>query len=344
MWPSLPLDLFKSIIEQAKPLGLSGVKLTGGEPLVHPRIHEIIEVIRKENLRFTMETNGVLCTLGLAREMAACKNPFVSVSIDGADAETHEWVRGVAGCFEASLEGIRNLVNAGLKPQIIMSIMRRNVQQMEKVVRLAESLGAGSVKFNIVQPTARGEKMHEAGETLTIEELKELGDWAESDLSSSTNMKVIYSHPMVFRPLSKILGNNGDGCGVCGILSILGVLADGSYAMCGIGETVSELIYGHSGKSSLEDIWNNTPIINELREGLPKRLEGICGDCLMKGLCLGYCVASNYYLKKKLWAPCWYCDSTYEKGLFPGTRISPKVSCESSKNNLMRNRLCLREN
>ena len=98
----------------------------------------------------------------------------MSVSLDGSDAETHEWVRGVEGSFKAAQNGVRNLVVAGLKPQIIMSIMRQNRDQMESVVRLAESLGAGSVKFNLIQPTARGEKMHDAGETMTIDELFEI--------------------------------------------------------------------------------------------------------------------------------------------------------------------------
>ena len=142
-YPALDLDLFKSIIEQAKPMGLSGVKLTGGEPLLHPQINEILEYIQTEDLRLTVETNGVLCTAELAEKVAECKNTFVSVSLDGADSGTHEWVRGVEGCFEAALKGIGNLVEVGLRPQIIMSIMRQNKDQMESVVRLAERLGAG---------------------------------------------------------------------------------------------------------------------------------------------------------------------------------------------------------
>ncbi|MEJ2363927.1 MAG: radical SAM protein [Deltaproteobacteria bacterium] len=69
-YPALDLDLFKSIIEQAKPLGLRGVKLTGGEPLLHPKISEILEYIQTQELRLTVETNGVLCTPELAEKMA----------------------------------------------------------------------------------------------------------------------------------------------------------------------------------------------------------------------------------------------------------------------------------
>ena len=43
----LNFDLFKKILQQAKPLGLSNVKLTGGEPLLHPAINEILEFIKR---------------------------------------------------------------------------------------------------------------------------------------------------------------------------------------------------------------------------------------------------------------------------------------------------------
>ena len=78
------------------------------------------------------------------------------MSLDAPDAETHEWVRGVPGCFDAALEGVRNLVRAGLRPQIIMSVMRRNAEKMEALVKLAEKEHAESVKFNLVTPTAGG--------------------------------------------------------------------------------------------------------------------------------------------------------------------------------------------
>jgi SynChlorMet cassette radical SAM/SPASM protein ScmF len=323
-YPALDLDLFKSIIEQAKPLGLARVKLTGGEPLLHPEIKEILEYIRTEELSFAVETNGVLCTPELAQKIAACKDPFVSVSLDGADAKTHESIRGVDGCFDSALKGIRNLVEVGLSPQVIMTIMRLNKEQIEPMVRVAENLGAGSVKFNILQPTARGERLHFIGESLDIEELVDLGKWVENTLSAATGLNLYYDHPMAFQPLGKMFGQNGDGCGTCGIRGILGVLADGSYALCGIGERVHDLVFGHASKDILERVWTNTPVLQDIREELHHKLEGICGHCLMKEICLGSCLAQNYYRSKSLWEPFWFCEEAHNRGLFPETRIPPK--------------------
>lgn len=327
----LDVKLFQSIINQAKLLGLGSVKFTGGEPLMHPAIFELLEVVCNEELDLNVETNGILCTSELAEALkGASKNTFVSVSLDGADADTHEWVRGVTGSFEAALDGIRNLVHAGLKPQVIMTIMQRNKNQMEAMVRLAEQIGAGSVKFNLVQPTERGVAMHEAMETLPIEELVELGNWVEHTLSASTNIRLVYSHPLAFRPLGKMFGDKGDGWGLCGILGILGVLADGSYAWCGIGESVPELVFGHAAIKRLEKVWLETNVLENLREGFATKLEGVCAECLLKGICLGTCVAQNYYRSKSLWSANWYCEGARKAGLFPETRLKPKVVKEKN--------------
>ncbi|MCK5132538.1 MAG: SynChlorMet cassette radical SAM/SPASM protein ScmF [Candidatus Sabulitectum sp.] len=328
--PVMDIGLMQSIIEQAKPLGLAGVKLTGGEPLMHPLISDILELIHSEGLNLTIETNGILCTPVLAEQIKRSSNRLsVSVSLDGADAQVHEWVRGVPGSFDAALEGLNNLSRVGVKPQIIMSIMRRNKHQIEQVIRLAEEIGAGSVKFNPIQPTARGDAMHDALETLTIQELIELGDWVENDLSSSTPLRLHYTHPMAFRSLSRMYGDNGIGCGVCGILGILGVLAEGSYSLCGIGETVPDLVFGNAKIDRLEDVWRDCTIINELRDDFTSKIDGICGECLMNNICKAGCVAQNYYTNKSLWASYWYCEEAYEAGLFPETRLKPKSTKEN---------------
>ena len=66
-------QLFASIVDQAVPLGLVGIKLSGGEPLLHPAIVEIIQAVKARGLGITLETNGVLCTEQLARTLATAR-------------------------------------------------------------------------------------------------------------------------------------------------------------------------------------------------------------------------------------------------------------------------------
>ncbi len=211
-------------------------------------------------------------------------------------------------------------MKAGLRPQIIMSVMKRNAHQLEALVRLAEKENAESVKFNLVTPTARGKQMAKSGETLSIQELIDLGNWVENTLEPSSPLRIVYSHPTAFRPLSRLFSKPD---GRCGIFGIIGVLGNGKYALCGIGETVPELIFGHAETDRLADVWNNNRVLRDIRKGLPEDLEGICADCLMKKMCLGSCVAMNYYRSKNLFAPHWYCELAHGAGLFPSARIRP---------------------
>jgi SynChlorMet cassette radical SAM/SPASM protein ScmF len=331
-YPVLPVELFEAAIAEAKPLGLSGVKLTGGEPLLHPDIDRLLDIVRREEIGLVIESNGILLTRERVKLIALAKNAFVSISLDGADAQTHEWVRGVSGAFQGATNAVKMLAEAGLRPQVIFSLMRRNAEQVEAVIRLAEELGAASVKFNVIQPMARGEGMHERNETLSIDELMALGRHVDGVLSKRTAMRLHFGYPHAFQSLSRIA--SGSASGVCGIKGILGVLADGTYALCGVGRTVPELVFGTVGKDALATIWETHPTIVAIREGLPLRMGGICGRCLMKNRCLGSCVAQNYYRSKDIFAPFWFCEMAEEAGLFPASRMSalpePSAVCANA--------------
>lgn len=319
----LPLKDLAAIIEEALPLGLAAVKLTGGEPLLHPEIRDILEFLRSRGLALSLETNGSLCTPELAGLIAASHNPSVAVSLDGARAPTHEWIRRTPGSFAAALAGVRNLTAAGLAPQIIMTVMRRNREELEDLVRLAERLGAGSVKFNVLQPLARGREVFEAGEALPVGDLVRLGRWVETELAARTPLPLFFHQPVAFRPLSRVCSEEQGSCNCCGILGILGVLADGAYALCGIGETVPELIFGQADVTPLQTVWDTSPGLLELRQGLPRRLQGVCGRCLMKEMCLGSCLAQTYARSGSFWEPFWFCEAAEKLGLFPESRLAP---------------------
>ncbi len=188
---------------------------------------------------------------------------------------------------------------------------------MGPIVKLAQKLKAASVKFNIVQPSPRGDQLGAAGETLSLQELLELGRWVEQELAATADIPVFFSHPPAFRPLKRLITQNG-GRGTCGMLGIIGVLATGSYALCGIGSTIPELVFGHASRDKLADVWQTHPVLREIREGLPHRLGGICSECVMKATCLGVCLAQNYYQTRDLWTTVLVLPAGRGGGSFPG--------------------------
>lgn len=314
----LDYKYFQLAIDEGIPLGLSQVKLTGGEPLLHPDFLKMVDLLREKGLGLTIETNGLLLNETLARYLKEKSTlGLVSVSLDGACPETHDYFRGVKGSFEKACRAIRYLAEVGYQPQVIMSLHEDNVAEVEAVVRLAQDLGAGSVKLGIVKPTGRGGEVLNREKILDFQRQFKLGKWINTELQKRTKIMIYYHWPMAFFNLKQLFHSAGF---TCQVFNILGILASGQLAMCGIGTQVPDLCYGFLGEDNVNDIWLNHPKIVELREKFPKTLEGICARCDFRSCCLGNCVAENYYVSGQLTSPNWFCQKADEAGLFPVSR------------------------
>ncbi|HFD40187.1 MAG TPA: radical SAM protein [Anaerolineae bacterium] len=312
----VPLDYVDKAIREGKPLGLHSIKLTGGEPTLHPQFRELVNLISGAGLRIIMETNGTLIDRSLADFLAESKLSFISVSLDGADAATHDALRSVEGSFQRAVEGVRALVRVGYRPQIICTLHKGNIAQVDDVVALAEDLGCGSVKFNLIQEMGRGAQFANQ-QGLSIEECIAENQRVEREVAPRSKVDIYFDIPFAFRPLSRLL--RGD-LGHCGILTILGMLHGGELALCGIGTSVPDLVYGNIARDDLQDVWCNSPGLIELRRVIPSGLQGICSECLHRDLCLGSCVANNYHATGRLDAPYQFCAQADALGLFPASR------------------------
>lgn len=316
----ISLELLRSAIEQARPLGLSRVKLTGGEPLLHPQFSKIVDLLTDENLSVNMETNGTLMDATLAHHLKEKTNlDFVSVSIDGPSSKVHDSFRGVEGSFEEAIQGLRHLVDAGYRPQLIMSLHQGNADYVEDVVDLALELGAGSVKFNPVMRSGRGISMHEQGTALGFEKIMDLARFVRGPLQGRTSIRLILATPIALYTVSELLENGPSG--MCHVRHILGILGSGDMALCGIGQTIPELCFGNLRDTPMEEVWLSHPVLQQLRYDLDNEYPGICGRCIHAERCLTYCVAQNYQDTGRLVAPTWLCAEANEQGEFPPSRL-----------------------
>ena len=315
--PYIKLEFVEKAIREGKPLGLRSIKLTGGEPLLHPQFRELVTMIDDAGLEIIIETNGTLVDAAMAQFLKTKSQVrFVSISLDGATAETHDALRSVVGSFERAISGIVNLVDVGIHPQMICTLHKGNVSEMAGVVKLAEQLGCASVKFNHVQKVGRGEKFSN-DQGLGIPELLELYRCLEGEIVPRTGIPVYFDIPIAFFSLSQLLN---DLLGRCAVKNIMGMLSGGEYALCGIGTTVPDLIYGYVDKDDLRQIWGDAPGLIRLREQIPAHLEGICGQCIHKDICQGECIANSYHLSGKLNAAYSFCEQADTLGLFPSSR------------------------
>jgi SynChlorMet cassette radical SAM/SPASM protein ScmF len=313
-------ELLRSAVEQARPLGLSEAKLTGGEPLLHPQFVEIVDLLTAEGIRTHMETNGTLIDAALARDLREETSLwFVSVSIDGPTAGIHDPFRGVAGSFDGAVHGFRHLVDVGYQPQLIMSVHRGNVEHVTDVVELALELGAGSVKFNPVTRSGRGIAMHERDEALDVVEILELAHFVRGELQERSPIRLILSTPPALYSVGELVDWGPDQ--ECHVRHILGILGSGDMALCGIGQTVPELCFGNLEETEIREVWLRHPMLLKLREDLRGEYPGLCRDCIHAHRCLTHCVAQNYVESGQLVTPHTLCAAAHERGLFPASRL-----------------------
>jgi radical SAM protein with 4Fe4S-binding SPASM domain len=137
---------------------------------------------------------------------------------------------------------------------------------------------------------------------------------------------LLYSWPMAFYGIKRLLTGSSD---TCGIFRILGILSSGHLAMCGIGVHIPELCYGIVGVDSVKSIWVSHPSLLNLRQTLPSNLEGICRECLFRDKCYGSCVANNYQVNNSLIGSNWFCQMADDVQIFPRTRERSSGSFKS---------------
>ncbi|MBI5286563.1 MAG: hypothetical protein HY878_03105 [Deltaproteobacteria bacterium] len=157
--------------------------------------------------------------------------------------------------------------------------------------------------------------MFEEGQALSLHELIALDMGIEYE---RLPFKVYFTLPLAFKSMAHIKGENP--C-ECNILNILGILGNGGMSICGIGYEEEGLVFGNILRDNIKGVWEDNPTLTSLRNGIPSGLKGVCGMCIFKGLCLGYCRANAYTIDKDLLAPYWLCQKAYNEGSFPKTRL-----------------------
>src|SRR3989338_5993442 len=92
--------------------------LSGGEPLARPDLFELVQCARKREIPVALATNGTLVNESVSKKIVASGIRRVSISLDGASAETHDRFRRMPGSFERATRGFRYLKSEGMSMQL----------------------------------------------------------------------------------------------------------------------------------------------------------------------------------------------------------------------------------
>ncbi len=164
----LPGPFISRIIDELADHGGTSMTLSGGEPLLHPEIRNILkQAAPKAGVRLL--TNGTLIDREWA-DFLADLNIYVQISIDGSSKEIHDSIRG-RGTFEKSLKAVEYLQAAGLGDRInfCTTVMNQNLHDLPSIISLSQRLGLPLVRFLPLRRKGMAKREWEAiGSGLTI--------------------------------------------------------------------------------------------------------------------------------------------------------------------------------
>lgn len=221
----LSYEELTTVVESLVPLGLTKVRLTGGEPLLRRDVCSFIEMLPKD-LDLAMTTNGILLER-FAADLAAAGLNRVTVSLDALDVETFQAMGDTDETPETVLRGIEAARMAGLTVKVNTVIRAGyNEHSVEKVaerfvgtdvvVRYIEFMDVGETNSWNNDEVITGEMMRAMLENLQPVKQNHVGEVANRYMRGNQEIGFIES---VSKPF----------CGDCNRARIS---ADGSLYTC----------------------------------------------------------------------------------------------------------------
>ena len=138
----MALEEIVRIAKTAVSLGITRIKLTGGEPLMRSDVCEVVKGIAGlSGLRdLSMTTNGLMLD-ELAKPLYAAGLKRVNISLPTLNPETYQKLTG--GKLENALEGVKAAIEAGFSPVKLNMVVLRgvNVAYVPEMIDFAGGMG-----------------------------------------------------------------------------------------------------------------------------------------------------------------------------------------------------------
>jgi len=314
------------LVDDLSRWGIGLLIIDGGEPLCREDLLNIVRYASSKGIRTTIGSNGTLIDEAMAMRMIDAGVMAVAISVDGADAVTHDSFRGVDGAFGRTLKGIEACRNAGLPFQFNMVIHKDNLSQLEDMLRLAVDLGANAAEvFDLV---AAGRAKNECKElVLSPEERKVVMEQlarAQEDYPILIRVPGCPIYPLILQEknikpkhfpaeMLRRVPYYGRGCAAGMPMGYVMVLSNGEVNPC----MLLQVNLGNIREQSIMSIWKSSPTLTKLRQR--DLLKGECGVCNYKLTCSG-CRGRAYEETGDMMAT------------DPGCWLAPEISKEGGKN------------
>lgn len=128
--PMISLEDAERNLQDLKRLGVRIVDFTGGEPLLHTELPDLLRIAKDLGFVTTITSNGLLYPKR-AHDLAGLID-MLHFSIDSPRAEEHNASRGVQ-CFEKLMESIKLALDLGEQPDLLFTVTNENVHHLEEI-------------------------------------------------------------------------------------------------------------------------------------------------------------------------------------------------------------------
>ncbi len=207
----LTFEEIEQVVRAAAQLGVSKIRITGGEPLVRRDLEALISQIRQVPgiTDISMTTNASLLTAERARSLREAGLQRITVSLDAIDDETFKRVNDVDVSVQDVLDGIDNAAKAGFVDTKVNMVVKKGLND------------------HSILPMAR--YFHNSGHILRFIEFMDVGNSNAWDLSHVVTSAQIAERINAELPMEPVEANYrgevakrwrfNDGGGEMGIIS-----------------------------------------------------------------------------------------------------------------------------
>ena len=302
----------KTLIDDVAEMGTPLLIFTGGDPLQREDLEDLIVYGKSKGLRVgTIPATTARLTRERIASLKAAGVDQMALSLDGPDAETHDAFRRVEGSFDKAMQGAAWARELGVPLQVNTVFGAWNVDQIDRMVALVESLGVVFWEVFFLVPTGRGVEL----ESCTADQFEALFERLHA-LSRRVKYIVKITEGQHFRRyVAEAARANPSAPGGGG--HPMGAQSDKPAVNSGKGFCFVDHIgnvcpsgflpreCGNVRDTSVIEIYRNHPVFKELRDD--SLLKGKCGRCRYRRICGGGSRARAYALTGDYLAPEPYC-------------------------------------
>lgn len=250
---SIDDDLFFKILDECKKMNVLHITISGGEPMLHRGLIPFLDKCHELNFSVNLLSNLTLLNDEILEAMKKNKLLSVQTSLYSMDARIHDSITTIKGSFEKTKNSILLLKENGIPVQISCPIMKKNFNTYNDVVKWGKDNGI-SVGADYVIIAKCNNTCENLCQRITLDDIKNI---------ICENMKNKHYREKIREEIKTNRKRKPDDsiCSVCH--SSICVSTNGNVYPCAGWQGK---VVGNVAKNSLDEIWNNSTKIIELRK------------------------------------------------------------------------------